>query len=247
MRNGTAWLNMQVAPKGVLWWSEKNQDDGSLFGSWIEVGEEFYKAIMENPYPLDIRVLRHIKNSALGIDLYTILNREAYRASKEGKPRTLAWEWLYQQTGNEYTTEYALDNFRRKALEQIEQILEVHSGLIVTVQKGRRGQKSGLVISNLSTPSIVPNSPPESPASEAEERLASLPPKLAIVQPTPQDIKHLLPATIEQFREFYPVLDPFACKYAFDAWQAGLAPEKKAKNYDRAFLGFASKWVLGKV
>jgi len=110
---------------------------------------EFFNAVMYAPCPLDIRVLRHIKNSSLGIDLYTILNREAFRAGKDGKPRFLAWEWLLEQTGNEYRD---IRDFRRRALVQIEAIRAVHSGLIIAVQKGRRGQKSGLVISNLSTP-----------------------------------------------------------------------------------------------
>ncbi|BBL77550.1 hypothetical protein MishRS11D_46480 (plasmid) [Methylomagnum ishizawai] len=248
-RTGSAWVDMQVAPDGFFWWDEKSPDQAVLWGSWIEVGEKFYQAVLANPYPLDIRVLRHIKNSALGIDLYTILNREAYRARKDGKPRFLAWEWLYVQTGNEYTTEHALDNFRRKALEQIAQILEVHSGLLVTLQKGHRGQKSGLVISNHSTPSIAPTpqAPSELPGSEAAARLASLPPKFALVPPMPQPTtRQLRPATVETFRECYPVLDPYECQRAFDYWQAGLPEDKRAKHYDRAFLGFARKWVFGK-
>lgn len=246
VRTGRGWIDMQVAPEGFFWWDDKDPDQGVLWGSWIEVGEKFYQAVMANPYPLDIRVLRHIKDSALGIDLYTILNREAYRASKEGEPRFLAWEWLYLQTGNEYTTERAVHDFRRYALEQIEQILEVHKGLFVTIQKGRRGQKSGLVISNLSTPSIVPNLPQELPANEAGGQIAATSPTLALVPPSQQHLPQFHPATVEQFRECYPLLDPYACKHDFDAWQEGLEPNRKAKDYDKAFLGFARKWVFGK-
>jgi hypothetical protein len=244
-RTGSAWLDMQIAPEGILWWSDKEPDNGVLWGSWIEVSEKFYQAVMANPHPLDIRVLRHIKDSALGIDLYTILNREAYRAMKDGKPRFLAWEWLYMQTGNEYTTETAVHDFRRKALVQIDEITKIHSGLLVKIQKGRRGQKSGLVISNLSTPSIIPEQPRQSlpqGAGEAQQQ----PPSLAIVPPSEKAFRHLKPATVEQFRALYPLLDPNACQYAFDAWQGRLAPEDRAKHYDKAFLGFASKWVKGK-
>jgi hypothetical protein len=153
-RTGRAWLNMQIAPEGVLWWSEKDPDQGALWGSWIELGEKFYQAVISEPVPLDLRVLRHIKQSPLALDLYAILNREAYRAQKGGEPRFLAWEWLHAQIGNEYGR---LDHFRDKALPQIEAILEVHPGLIVQQQKGRKGQKSGLWVSNLSTPSIAPD------------------------------------------------------------------------------------------
>ena len=83
-------------------WSKKDPEKAKLFGSWIEVNEGFFNAVMKAPSPLDIRVLRHIKDSSLGIDLYTILNREAFLAMKNDKPRFLAWEWLHEQTGNEY-------------------------------------------------------------------------------------------------------------------------------------------------
>jgi hypothetical protein len=240
--SGTAWLNMQVAPKGMLWWSEKDPD-ATTFGSWIDVGEEFYKAVMANPYPLDIRVLRHIKDSALGIDLYTILNREAYRARKEGKPRFLAWEWLHAQTGNECAD---IRNFRRNALVQLKQILEVHSGLILSVQAGRRGQLAGLVISNLSTPSIRAEQFRSDPPVVARSETA--PPALTMVAPTPAPIKpQLKPTTIEGFRERYPYLDPYDCKYAFDVWLESKAEDDQPKHYDKAFLGFASKWVKGKL
>jgi hypothetical protein len=237
-RSGSAWLNMQVAPKGVLWWSDKDLEQTTLFGSWIEVSEEFFQAVMNAPSPLDIRVLRHIKDSSLGIDLYTILNREAFRAMKDGKPRFLAWEWLYEQTGNEYGR---LDNFRKKALEQIKAIMAVYSGLLITQQRGHTGQKSGLVISNLSTPSISPNLARESIQGDPNWT----PPALTLVLPPPERL--LKPATVERFRALYPRLDPYACKAAFDAWAEGLAPEKQPRHYDRAFMGFAQKWIIGKL
>jgi hypothetical protein len=236
---------MQVAPNGVLWWSEKDPQQTALFGSWIEVSEPFFKAVLNAPQPLDIRVLRHIKNSSLGIDLYTILNREAYRAMREGKPRFLAWEWLHEQTGNEYGR---LDKFRTKALEQINALLSVHSGLLMTQQRGNRGQKSGLVISNLSTPSIVPCEAvrelvPSDP-NRQPPALAVIPPPLPA--PLPSE-KFLKAATLARFRGLYPNLDPYACKADFDVWAEGLPPERKPKYYNAAFLGFAKSWIVGKL
>lgn len=152
-RSGTAWLDMQVAPEGILWWDEKEPEQAALWGSWIELGDKFYQAITSEPLPLDIRVLKHIKQSPLALDLYTILNREAYRAHKDGESRFLAWEWLRAQIGNEYGE---LRDFRRYALPQIEAILKVAPNLFLGQEKGRKGQKSGLVVSHLSTPSIPP-------------------------------------------------------------------------------------------
>jgi len=244
-RSGSAWLNMQVAPKGVLWWSDKDPEQAALFGSWIEVGEEFFNAVMKAPHPLDIRVLRYIKDSSLGIDLYTILNREAYRAMKDDKPRFLAWEWLHEQTGNEYKN---LDDFRRRALMQIKAIREVHSGLFIKHQRGQTGQKSGLVISNLSTPSIVPREAARELVQGDPDRQ---PPALALVPPpappAPPPERFLKPATVARFHGMYPRLDPYACKADFDSWAEGLPPEKKPRHYDAAFKGFAEKWVIGKL
>jgi hypothetical protein len=245
--NGRAWLNMQVAPDGVLWWSDKDPDQLSVFGtcgSWIEVSEKFFKAVMASPCPLDIRVLRHIKDSSLGIDLYTILNREAFRAMNDGKPRFLAWEWLYEQTGNEYKE---LRDFRRRALIQIKAIMAVHSGMLITQQRGHTGQKSGLVISNLSTPSIPPNLAREPIHADSNRT----PPTFALVPPLPPapplQERFLKPRTVGEFRRLYPNLDPYACKAAFDVWVESLPPERKPRYYDCVFLRFAEKWIVGKL
>jgi len=239
-RNGYAQKDIQVATEKVFWWSDKDPEQAALFGSYIEVSEEFFKAVTKAPSPLDIRVLRHIKDSSLGIDLYTILNREAFRAMKDDKPYFLAWEWLHEQTGNEYKR---LRDFRRDALVQIEAIMRVHPGLIITQQKPARSRKSGLVISNLSTPSIRPAEPVrELPPRDPNQA----PPDLSAV---PARIQHLRPAAVITFRARYPELAyaVYECQAAFDAWQEGLPPEKKAKQYNNAFLGFAKKWVVGKL
>lgn len=240
-KGGKAWLDMQVAPEGLFWWSKQDPDQEILFGSWIEVSERFYEAVMAFPVPLDVRVLRYVKDSSLGIDLYTVLNREAYRAHKDGKPRFLAWEWLMVQTGNEFS---ALRDFRKRALEQIEVILTVHSGLRISLQRGCRNRKSGLIVDALSTPSIPPD-----PARPAPPRntAAPRPPLTLVPPPPPPPERHLHPRTVEQFKAMYPRLDPHACKADFDAWQEGLPDDSKARHYDRAFLGFARKWVVGKL
>ncbi len=239
--------NIQVAPRMVLWWSKKDPDQLSIFGtfeSWIEVSERFFNAIMNAPSPLDIRVLRHIKDSSLGIDLYTILNREAFRAMNDEKPRFLAWEWLHEQTGNEYK---ALHDFRRDALVQIQAIIAVHPGLLISIQRGYRGQKSGLVISNLSTPSI----PSDLLREPIQGEVNRTPPALVLLPPPPPKLpppeKFLKPGTVARFNALYPNLDPFACKSAFDFWVGGLPPDQRPRHYDRVFLSFAKRWIVGKM
>ncbi len=39
-----------------MWWDEKRPEQGSLWGSWIELGEKFFKAITAFSVPVDMRV-----------------------------------------------------------------------------------------------------------------------------------------------------------------------------------------------
>jgi hypothetical protein len=71
-----------------------------------------------------------------------------------------------------------------------------------------------------------------------KQELKSLP----LTPPTKE--RHLKPHTIEQFKGLYPRLDVYLCKGAFDAW---LIDNETPKSYDGAFLGFAKKWVTGKI
>ena len=76
------------------------------------------------------------------------------------------------------------------------------------------------------------------------------PPALALVPPAKPPAppeRFLKAATVERFNALYPRLDPYACKAAFDAWAEGLPPEKQPRHYDRAFMGFAQKWIIGKL
>jgi hypothetical protein len=43
----------------------------------------------------------------------------------------------------------------------------------------------------------------------------------------------------------WPTLDPYACRDDFDAWLEKV-PGRQPRQYDRAFLGFAKKWAIGK-
>jgi Plasmid encoded RepA protein len=69
-RHGKAWLNMEVAPRGELWWDPKRPDQGALWQSWILLGDEFYNALVALPVPVDMRALRALKRSPLALDLY---------------------------------------------------------------------------------------------------------------------------------------------------------------------------------
>jgi hypothetical protein len=126
-------LNMHIAPKSEFWWSRKDPDQTALWGSWIELSEDFYAAITTFPVPADLRALRALKGSPLALDLYAWLSYEAYRAHNSGKLRFENWAQLHDHLGAEYGR---LDNFRSSAKAAIRKIKLVYPGLKLGDRQG---------------------------------------------------------------------------------------------------------------
>lgn len=121
-----AWLNMQVAPKGILWWDKKRPKQDSLWESWIQLGDDFFKAITSAPVPVDIRALKALKNSALALDLYAWATYTAYQTQQTGRSRCVSWQLLHEQFGAEYST---IKDFSRKAWNSLLKVNEVYPEL----------------------------------------------------------------------------------------------------------------------
>jgi hypothetical protein len=135
-RNHKAWLDMQVAPKGELWWSVKDPQPTALWGSWIELGEDFFVAITAAPVPVDMRAIKALKRSPLALDLYSWLTYEAFRAHRSGKARYETWAQLEKHIGGNYTGEDGLDNFRKKTKAALRKIQNVYLGLKLGKKQG---------------------------------------------------------------------------------------------------------------
>lgn len=125
-RQGHAWLSMEVAPEGELWWDIKNPNQAALWGSWVELGEKFFRAITAAPVPVDVRALRALKRSPLALDLYAWLSHESYRAHKSGKGRFVAWSLLMEQLGTDYSSP---KDFGKKARAALNKVQLVYPGL----------------------------------------------------------------------------------------------------------------------
>jgi hypothetical protein len=132
-RAGHAWLNMDVAPEGELWWNPKRPEQGALWGSWIELGQRFYEALTAAPVPIDIRALKALKRSPLALDLYSWLTYEAFRAHKSGRSRYETWTQLHTHIGSEYGR---IDRFRSKAKAALLKIGNVYPGLKLGRKQG---------------------------------------------------------------------------------------------------------------
>jgi len=125
---GEMWINMQVTSKGMLWWDSKKPSQSTLWESWIEIGEEFFKAITSAPVPVDMRALKALKRSPLALDLYAWTTYTAYQTQKTNKSRSVSWELLHQQFGSEYTD---IKNFSKKAWKALLKVQVVYPQLII--------------------------------------------------------------------------------------------------------------------
>ena len=77
-----------VADRAVFWWNPKRPDDPSLWDSNIRLGEDFFNEIIQHPVPLDMNILKALKRSSLGLDLYLWLT---YRTFTLQCPLRLSW------------------------------------------------------------------------------------------------------------------------------------------------------------
>lgn len=125
-KKGEAWLNMQVAPKGMFWWDTKQPSQPTLWKNWIQLGDDFFKAITSAPVPVDMRVLKALKKSPLALDLYAWATYTAYQTQKTGQSRSLSWNLLHEQFGAEY---HNMDEFARNAWKALSKVKAVYPEL----------------------------------------------------------------------------------------------------------------------
>ena len=133
---GSAWLNMQVSRKGVLWWNPRNPAQGSLWNSWIELERDFYEAITAAPIPIDVRALRALKRSPLTLDLYALLCYEVYRVEHTGRARFIPWRAVAKQLGADYEGDNGAKELARKARAALRKIAAVMPGLRLGDMRG---------------------------------------------------------------------------------------------------------------
>lgn len=97
-----AWLDMQVSNKGEFWWSYHQPDQSTIWTSWIELDANFYEAICASPVPIDMRVLRALKNSPLALDLYTWISYRSFFATANHTNYFISWQTFSKQLGSDY-------------------------------------------------------------------------------------------------------------------------------------------------
>jgi len=127
------WINMHVAPKGMLWWDGKKPAQGTLFENWIQLGEDFFNAITSAPVPTDMRILKALKKSPLALDFYVWATYTAYQTQQTNRNRSLSWEILHEQFGAEYGD---IKNFSKKAWNALKKVQSVYPELNIERVRG---------------------------------------------------------------------------------------------------------------
>jgi hypothetical protein len=115
-------LNLPIATFVKLWFGFKrgHHDDLSLFGpSVVHLNTDFFEAIVHNPIPLNLSVLKLLKQSPLAIDIYSWGRYRCFRA----KERTvISWFQLASQFGSEYKN---TRDFKRHFIREMKKVLVV--------------------------------------------------------------------------------------------------------------------------
>lgn len=118
----TALLNRSVADAAVLWWHPKEVGQAGLWKSTVTLSDPFFREVIENPVPIDMRALKALKKSPLAIDIYCWLT---YRMSYLRQPTEIPWPALAAQFGSDYKV---LRQFKAAFLTELRQVLTVYQG-----------------------------------------------------------------------------------------------------------------------
>ena len=147
--SGFSQVSSLVADKHEFWWDPKQPEERTLWDSKIRLGEAFFHEIIRHPVPLDMHILKALKRSSLGLDLYLWLT---YRTFSLKRPMQLSWRRLYRQFGADPAK--ADDNvtvqaFRKECLRELKKIKTAWTGLNYSTAKG-------VLVVLPSKPSIAP-------------------------------------------------------------------------------------------
>ena len=129
-------MNAPIARRTEFWWSERQPDAPSLWNSTIELGADFFQEIVRHPIPLDLNILKAMKRSSLGLDLYLWLT---YRTFALKRPLRLSWPMLYSQFGadpGKAGDPNTVNAFRTDCLRELKKIKTSWPGLKYTTAKG---------------------------------------------------------------------------------------------------------------
>lgn len=135
--DGDTWQieNVRTVKRASLTWSPQKSDDTNTNESILLLDKDFYEEILSKPVPIDLNVIKKLKNSSLALDIYCWLT---YRMSYLKKMTPIPWESLHNQFGSNYAQDksgrYA---FKKKFTTQMLKILALYPD--ANVEKDSKG------------------------------------------------------------------------------------------------------------
>ena len=125
-----AGLTIQIAKSYDLWWNAKSPAQAALWQSTVTLSKDFFDEIINRPVPIDLRVLKAIKQSAMKLDIYCWLtHRMSYLRHKTEIP----WEALQLQFGS---TLGRTRDFKEAFLYHLKGVLLFYSAKVETGEYG---------------------------------------------------------------------------------------------------------------
>jgi hypothetical protein len=114
--------NLRIASRYAMWWNFKNPAQSSLWGSYIEISDEFLKEILKAPVPLRTDILAELKKSPLALDVYMWLSYRLFAMQESGQNEmSLSYGRLQEQFG----TGISKDHYRQFRTELKRQLAKV--------------------------------------------------------------------------------------------------------------------------
>jgi hypothetical protein len=110
----------RIADTHELWWYPRTASQSTLIESSVTLSESFFNEIINHPIPIDLRVLKALKQSPMALDIYCWLT---YRMSYLKNETEIPWGLLQMQFGADYKDLY---EFRRNFVKQLKFVLEVY-------------------------------------------------------------------------------------------------------------------------
>jgi len=103
----------------LFWDGQDPLKQPTIFESAVELSEPFYRLLTNNPFPLDWRILKELKQSPMALDLYMWLT---HRMSYLQNPVAIRWETLSKQLGADIKDIHSFRQQVRKHLRVIKTV-----------------------------------------------------------------------------------------------------------------------------
>lgn len=146
----TSIVNVQTVSRADLWWDPLRPGQEDIWESRLILNPTFYEEIVQQPVPLDLRVLKELSRSPMALDIYVWAT---YRRSYLRQPAVIPWQALQLQFGAGYEFDRkGQANFQANFLKAAEKVALFDPSCMLARVKDEKGSGGGGLL-------IVPGPP----------------------------------------------------------------------------------------